>query len=64
MRLKGSIKKSFPEAEISCYPANDFTRKIKVIKIEDGNKKVIWDKKKADTENNHAAIIGLIKSLN
>jgi hypothetical protein len=38
------------------------TSRIDVAVIDNGNKKMIWSKGKAETENNHATIISDLKA--
>lgn len=61
LRLKKSLIQEFTNVDIECQSAYDVTSKIEVYWIEGINKKLIWSKGKADTENNHAEIIKLLK---
>ena len=61
MRLKNSLAKAFPDAKIATHSAGGKTGKIEVAWIESGQKKIVWSKGKADTENNHAAIAANLK---
>jgi len=61
LRLKKSLIAAFPNVEIDCQSANGMTSKIEVFWIEGVNKKLIWSKGKADTENNHNEIIKLLQ---
>lgn len=64
MRLKKAIQAAFPNVEIDCHSANGMTSKIEVSWIDNGNKRIIWSKGKADTESGHNAIIANLKSSN
>lgn len=63
-RVKAAIASAFPDAQISCHSAGSMTRLIEVAWVEDGKKKIIWSKGKADTDNEkgYGEIIALLKS--
>jgi hypothetical protein len=52
---------AFPNVEIECQSADGTTSKIEVFWIEGANKKMMWSKGKADTENGHNQIIKLLQ---
>lgn len=60
LRLKKSIAAAFPNVDIECQSADGTTSKIEVFLIEGANKKLVWSKGKADTENGHNEIIKLL----
>ena len=64
LRLKKSLMAAFPNVEIDCESADGTTSKIEVFWIEGVNKKMIWSKGKADTENGHNEIIKLLQQWN
>ena len=52
---------AFPNVEIDCASADGNTSKIEVFWIDGANKKLVWSKGKADTENGHNEIIKLLQ---
>jgi hypothetical protein len=61
LRLKKALIAAYPNVEIDCQSANGMTSKVEVFWIEGANKKLLWSKGKADTENGHNEIIALLK---
>lgn len=63
LRLKKALLAAFPGVEIECESADETTSRIEVYWIEGANKKMIWSKGKAETDNEkgHNEIISLLK---
>ena len=61
-RLKKEVEAAFAGVQVSCHSAGKSTSVITVSWIDDnGNKKVLWSKGRADTENSHKEIVQLLK---